>query len=153
MNISIQINFFVLIAGSMMSGMNMPQGGQASNPTTTMAISQQGTKEAPNTATICRIGQETVQEIVTRYRHINKFIHSLLIYLCTFIESLPYCLQFILHILLKAFKYEFNLIKISRVVVSFYLKVILNYLVLFVLQFSFQGPRSVFVPEVATSSR
>jgi hypothetical protein len=61
----------------MMSGMNMPQGGQSSNPTTTMAISQQGTKEPPNTATICRIGQETVQEIVTRYCEENKFVNFL----------------------------------------------------------------------------
>ena len=61
----------------MMSGMTMPQGGQSSNPTTTMAISQQGTKETPNTATICRIGQETVQEIVTRYRQENKLINSM----------------------------------------------------------------------------
>jgi len=97
-DISILIYFNVYIAGSMMSGMNMPQGGQASNPTTTMAISQQGTKEAPNTATICRIGQETVQEIVTRYRLENKFTHSFLIYQLQYLYLKLTPLQLILQI-------------------------------------------------------
>jgi hypothetical protein len=44
------------------------------NPPTSVATTtaqQGGSKEPPNTATICRIGQETVQEIVTRWIFLN----------------------------------------------------------------------------------
>jgi hypothetical protein len=59
----------LFFTGGMGGGSTMGSG-QILSTTTTVAQSssqQNATKEPPNTATICRIGQETVQEIVTRY--------------------------------------------------------------------------------------